>query len=315
MNESFWRYLIHQWVGFWGRRQSIPIINFLEGKIFAHGKKFTVSILGCTYINLPPNVYGIIVHPDGTNHRITGGLSDFPSGKYKLQYVQKNGRIGETSLVSEMTADGEKIALVILIRYQIIDPVTALEIENPVETLFATLEADTMQYIRTRNHNEIADAKDSLDGGRLLQFLRGRHNNRHQISKAFMLTGAEIKVFQGDPTFISLRQDALINERKTQNDKLDLSYAQEIERIKAEYKAVTDKWAADKRAELDTLNTRHRSQIDTIIANHHAEIETIGAKNKAAMLDVLREVNLIDEQRKRDQMWLELTSQLSITHI
>jgi len=66
---------------------------------------------------------------------------------------------------------------------------------------------------------------------------------------------------------------------------------------------------------LDTLNTRHRSQIDTIIANHHAEIETIGAKNKAAMLDVLREVNLIDEQRKRDQMWLELTSQLSITHI
>jgi hypothetical protein len=110
--------------------------------------------------------------------------------------------------------------------------------------------------------------------------------------------GIELKAFQGDPTFVSLRQGARVEEVKVHNDKLRLGYEQEIERIRAEYKAVMEKRIADNRAELETMTVKQR-----------AEIETINGKHRAEMLDVLHQVRLVEEQTKRDQMREQLAIQ------
>jgi len=298
MNQSFFHTLSQKWIVFWGSNQGVSEIDFPEKTIVIAGDSFGVGLLKCFYINLPPNAYGVLIYPDGSRHRVNGGLLDLPIGRYSLSYIYKNIKTNEVSPVSEMTTDGEKISLSILVRYQISDPITILDIDNPVDTFFSAIETDVMQYIRTHDHTDIADSKDNQSSSNLFSFVLERHKKRHQLSRAFALMGIELKAFQGDPTFVSLRQGARVEEVKVHNDKLRLGYEQEIERIRAEYKAVMEKRIADNRAELETMTVKQR-----------AEIETINGKHRAEMLDVLHQVRLVEEQTKRDQMREQLAIQ------
>ena len=245
MQQSYWDYLTGEWVSFWGRRRGSSEVEFDPRTLSVFGRQFQISfLLGADYINLPPNAYGILVHPDGTNHRVNGGIQRLPSGQYTLYYVDNHNRANDIDLISEMTQDGEKISLRICIHYRVIDPLILTEIKDPVETLLTTISADVLQYIRTRNRSEIADSAQEKNGGQLFRFILERHNGRFPLSRAFILTGLELKEFIGDQTFVAMRRDARVDEMKNQLEKARTEYHQELERMGIKHKTEMEKNAA-----------------------------------------------------------------------
>lgn len=245
MRQSYWDYLTEEWVSFWGRRRGSGEVEFDPRTLSVFGRQFQVSfLLGKEYINLPPNAYGILIHPDGTNQRVNGGSQRLSSGQYTLYYIDNHNRANDIDLISEMTQDGEKISLRVCIHYRVIDPLILMEIKDPVDTLLTTISADVLQYIRTRNRSEIADSAQEKNGGQFFRFILERHNGRFPLSRAFTLTGFELKEFIGDQAFIAMRRDARIDEMKNQLEKARTEYHQELERMGTKHKTEMEKNAA-----------------------------------------------------------------------
>jgi hypothetical protein len=148
--------------------------------------------------------------------------------------------------------DGEKLTLTVMVRYHVKEPLTALRIDKPVETLIEHLQTDVAQYIRTHKHNDIADDPTTSGESKILAFFTQRHAGRSPLSQALDITGIELKEFTGDKEYINIRRNELI---KVQQDKIDieqLNRQKEIEKLKADHKVAIDsinaKAAADQTA-------------------------------------------------------------------
>ncbi len=207
-----------------GRRQGIPKIKFSERKISSPGEdiyvangfwRFITSTSGF-YLPLPSNTFGVITNPDGTSRNMEGGTYEVPPGLYSLEYVDKHERLDFTSPISEITTDGEKITIKVVFRYRVVDPLVALRIENPVETLIEQIEADGAQYIRTHDYTNIVSGFKSQGDSSLSSFFLQRHNQRYPLSKALIITGIELKDFAGDAEFVRQRRAELTNLAKAQ---------------------------------------------------------------------------------------------------
>jgi hypothetical protein len=192
-----------------------------------------------------------------------------------------------------MSTDGEKITLTVVLRYRVIDPVTALRIDRPVETLVEHVEADVAQYIRTHDHTDLADSSENQQDSKLLAFFVQRHNRRFPLSTAFIITGIELKDFSGDHEYVEMRRQASIDLKKTRIEKEQTVSQQELIQLKAQYQAAAEKSMAEHTAELKKKATEHKAEVEKIEANHQKERH-----------EILEQVKLrdIDLENKRTQL-------------
>ena len=266
-----------------GRRLGAPTVAFSGRKISTPGEDIyvTYGFLGSIastsgfYLPLPPNAFGVVIFPDGTSHNMEGGIHEAPPGLYKLQYVDKLEHLEFTSPISEMTTDGEKLTLKVILRYRVVDPIVALRIDRPVETLIEHIEADVAQYIRTHDHTDIADSSENYQDSKLLAFFAQRHNRRFPLSKAFVITSIELKDFTGDNEYVQMRRKARMDERQNKIEKEQVGYQQELGILKAQYKAENEKSMAAHTAELQKKATEHRTEIEKMEARHEKEKQEI----------------------------------------
>jgi len=302
MLKSFIRRVILDKITEKGQVEGAPIVNFLERKISVEGEDMYVGQgwlewlfwLGGFYLALPANTYGVVVYPDGTSHNLKGGLHDeVPAGVYQVYYVDKHERTDTSAPVSEMTTDGEKLTLQVILRYRVDEPVLALSIARPVETLMEHIETDVAQYIRTHDHSDIADSSDKQDS-KLFAFFSERHNRRKPLSDAISITGIELKDFTGDREYVEMRRKARMDERQNQIERQQAEYQQELNRLKALHKADNEKVAAEHTASLEKKATEHKVEIEKMEARHQKEKQDI-------LIQVqLQEIDL-DNKRKHLQ--------------
>lgn len=243
-----------------GRNQGSPTIKFDNRKIVVAGENLyagqsiflRILKANAFYLPLPSNAYGIVIYPDGTTRNLAGGLHQVQPGLYKLQYVDKHERFDVTAPISEVALDGEKLILTVMVRYRVIEPITALRIDKPIETLIEHLQTDVAQYIRTHKHNDIADSPVANGTSKILSFFVQRHADRFPLSRAIAITGIELKEFTGDKEYINIRRNDLIQQQQDEIDKQQLDRKKEIDKLKAEHKAAIDtinaKAAADQAA-------------------------------------------------------------------
>lgn len=284
-----------------GQIEGAPIVNFLDRKISVEGEDMYVGQgwlewlfwIGGFYLALPPNTYGVVVFPDGTSHELRGGLHEVPAGVYQVCYVDRHERTDTSAPVSEMTTDGEKLTLQVILRYHIDNPVLALSIARPVETLMEHIETDVAQYIRTHDHGDIADSSDKPDS-KLFAFFSERHNRRKPLSDAISITGVELKDFTGDREYVEMRRKARMDERQNQIERQQAEYQQELNRLKALHKADNERLAAEHTASQEKKATEHKVEIEKMEARHQKEKQEI-------LLQVqLQEIDL-DNKRKHLQ--------------
>ncbi len=253
-----------------GRSQGSPMVKFDNRKISVvgenlyAGERWYEELLKANafYLPLPSNAYGIVIYPDGTTRNLAGGLHEVPPGLYKLQYVDKHERFDVTAPISEMAMDGEKLTLTVMVRYRVTEPLTALRIDKPIETLIEHLQTDLAQYIRTHNHNDIADSPLANGTSKILSFFTQRHADRHPLSRAIAITGIELKEFTGDKDYINIRRNDLIQQQQDQIDKHQLDRKKEIDKLKAEHKAEMEKINSKAAAEQTALRSEilHETQ-------------------------------------------------------
>jgi len=281
-----------------GRRLGAPTVTFSGRKISIPGEdiyvKNSLSRTSGFYLALPPNAFGVVIHPDGTSENLPGGVHEVPPGLYKLQYVDKHEHLEFTSPISEMTTDGEKLTLKVIFRYSVVDPIVVLRIEKPVETLIEHIESDVAQYIRTHDHTDIADSAENHLDSKLLSFFTQRHSRRVPLSQAFRIIGIELKDFSGDNEYVQMRRKAHMDERQNKIEKEQVGYQQELGVLKAQYKAENEKNMAEHTAELKRKAAEHKAEIEKIEARHEKETKEILYQVR------LREIEL-DDKRKHLQ--------------
>ena len=285
-----------------GRRLGAPTITFSGRKISIPGEdiyvanslvRFITRTSGF-YLPLPPNAFGVVIFPDGTSHNMEGGVHEAPPGLYKLQYVDKHERLDFTSPISEMTTDGEKLTLKVVLRYRVVDPIVALRIDKPAETLIEHIEADVAQYIRTHDHTEIADVADGRDS-RLLAFFSERHKRRKPLSDAVELLGVELKEFSGDKEYVEIRRRRNTDDRQTELTRQQEGHQQEINRLKAQFKAENDRLSAALSADLNRQAAEQKAEIENIEARFKTEKDEILYKVR------MQEIELEDRRQRWDR--------------
>jgi hypothetical protein len=266
-----------------GRIEGAPKVVFLEKKISIEGENiyagqgclYWFTMISGFYLNLPPNAYGVVVFPDGTSHDMSGGLHEVPPGLYKLIYVDKSERFDFLSPVSEYTTDGERLTLKVILRYRVNDPLIALGISRPIETLIEHVETDVAQYIRTHDHSDIADSSDKQGYSKLFSFFYDRHIRREPLSQAISIIGIELKEFAGDKDYVEMRRKARMEERKNEIEKEQVGYLQDLGILKGKFKAENEKAIAEHTAEMERKATEQRSEIEKIEARHEKEKQEI----------------------------------------
>ncbi|MBI5955168.1 MAG: hypothetical protein HY865_26220 [Chloroflexi bacterium] len=271
-----------------GRAEGAPIVNFPERTISVEGEDIYVGqgwvewflLVSGFYLALPPNTYGVVVYPDGKVRKLPGGMYEAPAGVYRIHYVDNHERTDVSEPVSELTTDGEKLTLKIIVRYRVIEPILALEIANPVETMMVHIETDVAQYIRTHDHSDIADSSEK-GGRKIFNFFSERHNSRVPLSKAISILGVELKEFAGDKEYVEMRRQVRKDERQIQAGKRLEELQQEFDQLKAMNKAENERLAAE-----------HVAKLAKAEAEHKAEKEKIEANHEKAMQDILHDVNL-----------------------
>jgi hypothetical protein len=154
-----------------------------------------------------------------------------------------------------MALDGEKLTLTVMVRFRVIEPITTLRIDKPIETLIEHLQTDLSQYIRTHKHNDIADSPAANGTSKILSFFIQRHADRFPLSRAIAITGIELKEFTGDKEYINIRRNDLIQKQQDEIDKQQLDRKKDIEKLKAEYKVTIDTINAKAAADQDALRS------------------------------------------------------------
>lgn len=266
-----------------GRRRGVPTIIF-EGKqvsidggmvLIREGWSWLTGVSGF-YLSLPANTWGVLTHPNGTQQAIPGGLCELPPGLYKLQYIDQQGHHEYTNRISEVSSDGEKLTLSLLIHYRVTNPLAVCQIDRPVETLMANIETDLAQYIRIHAHNEIAENNNDREQGKIHRFFLARHQRRHLPSRAITIEGIEIKEFTYDEEYFNIRRDRALQQQKDENAAEELKRKREIERIHAEHNLEIERLTTSAKAEMQALQGRILDETRA----REIELERIQMKDK-----------------------------------
>lgn len=251
--QKAWNDLVKLWLEYWGRRRSPLLFSFPENEVMTPEGTFRVSIwTQAIYLNLHPTLYAVAISPDGTPQKLKGGYN-FPlaPGLHVIHFIDKRDRKGHIPKTSETTQDGAIISLELIITYRVSDPIKLLEIEQPVVTIFSFIQSDLKEYIRTHRYDEIFGSGDgqSIDSDKLVQYIKQRHVERHQVARVFAVTNVAVEAREGDPKLTEIRKNFQVQQKQNiastellkQNQELDRKVAAqeaEIKRINAQAEVV-----------------------------------------------------------------------------
>lgn len=234
---------------FQGRKRLAIRYPFENDQITAPGQPMRIHWLwNAAYLNLHPTHYAVAIAPDGRVIHLRGGYNfPLPAGRYILHFVDRQNRVLVMPRVSETTRDGSQVSLELVVTYRVIDPIKALEVQQPVETLRIFVSSDLKEFIRSHNYDEIVGGSHGrgVDSTRVANYIKDQHSGRHQMSKLFFIADIAVEEQIGDPTLSEIRenfqreqrQNAATSELFKQKQELETRVASqeaEIQQIKAQ---------------------------------------------------------------------------------
>lgn len=291
---SLWNDIGKFWLELWGRGRPTPCYPFSDNEIASPGMPIYVSPLWhATYLNLHPTHYAVAVAPDGRFINLKGGYNyPLPAGQYILHYVDKQNRISTVPRISEKTLDGSQVSLELVITYRVADSVKALEVQQPVNTLFLFIQSDLKELVRSHKHDEIVGSSDgrTAEKGLVARYIKEQHAGRYPISKLFSILDIMVEEKTGDPKLMEIRESFQTEQRQNiakaellkQNQDLERKVAAqeaEIQRIKAESEA----------AQQDIIQTVQLQKIELEKARMRLQIQQ--AKTMRAMDAIVQAVS------------------------
>jgi hypothetical protein len=241
-----WDYFRRLWLVFFGRRNLAEPYVFSSHEVISPAFIFHVSyLLQGIYLNLHPTLYAVCIFADGSRKRFDEGglIIPFPSGNCTLHYVDKTDRQSESLKITENTLDAARIALTVKITYRVLDPIKIFDIQKPVETLFAQVQADLKEYIRTRLYEDLIGNDDNqvIDSGLVAKYIKQQHGARYPMSQVFTIGDVVVQEKEWDPVFFEKRKSyqsqVVDSESKMKTQELNKKIAsQEAEMQKIQYK-------------------------------------------------------------------------------
>ncbi len=264
------------WVESQGRKRPAPRYSFPSNQIVSPEIEMYISPLWqAIYLNLHATHYAVAVGPDGRVIHLQGGYNfPLPDGHYTLHLIDKQDRMFEMPRISETTRDGAQISLDLIITYRVIDPIRALNVQQPVDMLLAFITADLKEFIRSHDYDDIiGDNKEhTIENELVSHHIKNQHTSRHQISKLFWIENIVVKEKIGDPKLTEIRGDFQVRQRQfVANSEL----------------------------------TKQNQELEKKVASQDAEIKQIKAKSEADQQEIMQKMKM-EFERAKAEMQAEL---------
>jgi hypothetical protein len=228
-----------------GRRKSALRFPFPDNEVVSSSYLMMVSPLWNGYfLNLHPSQFAVAIAPDGQLVNVRGGYNELSPGRYILHYIDRQNRVSVLPRTSEATLDGAQVSLELIITYRVADPLRAMEAQQPVDTLFAFIQSDLKEFIRTHKYDEIVGDKAgrAVDHGLVSRYIRDQHLGRENLSKIFRIADIVVEGRTGDPKLTQIQEDFQVQQRQnvaqTELQKQNRELAEKVEAQQAEIKRI-----------------------------------------------------------------------------
>ncbi|MEW5830922.1 MAG: hypothetical protein AB1846_18675 [Chloroflexota bacterium] len=298
MAENSWDYLVRAWVEYWGKRRPSQPITFPENEIVVRGSGFRVGdFTGAVYLNVDPNVYIVLTTSDGNLLQVPGGYNRLEPGFYLRHYVDKRTRtITLPEVITATTLDGAKASITLTISYGATDPVRAMKLSRPVETLFTFIKIDAGEYIKKHTHDQIVSNENAAgtEKDNITQYILQQHSTHHAVNRVFAITDIDPQPW-GDQKLMGIRLEDRQSTARLELDHKIQGLEQKI---------------AEKEAEIRKIKAQAGTDIQKIEAQTNAEIQKLKAEAEAT---IEAQRNELEKQRRAWQHQQELD--MSISHV
>lgn len=273
------------WLVWSGRNKPAPRYIFAETEIVSVGYPRKVSDLWqATFLNLHPTHYGVAIGPDGRIINLKGGYNPLPPGRYTIHYVDKQNRVNHLPRTGETTYDGFHVALELVITYRVIDPIKALEVQQPVETLLHFVQSDLKEFIRSHKYDQLVGDMEGnkLENEQIARCIKEQHASRHQLSRLFLIADVVVNEKIGDLKVTEIREKYQIDQRQLAAQSEMQRQNQELARKVAEQEAEIRRMKLEAEAGLqDTMRKLEMQRIE--LENTRADFQQRQEKWMRAM--------------------------------
>lgn len=236
------------WLESRGRNKPAQRHIFQDNEIVSTPEQISVSsLMNATYLRLHPTHYAVAIGPDGQLLKLRGGYNALAPGKYNIHYVDKQSRVVTIPRTGETTRDGFQVALSLVVTYQVIDPIKAIEVQQAVDTLIHFIQSDLKEFIRSRKYDQLMGDADGqkVENDQVALFIKEQHAGRYPLSKLFLLSDIVVQEKSGDPKVIEWLGKQQINQRQFAAQSEMQKHNQELE------KRITEQEAAIKQIKVD----------------------------------------------------------------
>ena len=214
------RSLSQRWIEYWGKKHPPNLVSFPERNIIVSEERRRVwSIFGAAFFNADPNAYIVLTSPEGDLIAVKGGYNPLEPGSYLQNYVDKHIRTDTLPEITETTLDGAEIAVSLAVSYHVQDPIKAMRLDNPINTLFSHIQYDSREFIKKHLHDDILGRENAIgsDHDDLSKYIIHQHNKHHDVARVFTIVEIAVQR-RGDPKLLDIR---LQDRQETANLELD----------------------------------------------------------------------------------------------
>ncbi len=279
-----------EWLEWTGKDKAAPQYKFKENEIVSPPYPRRVSRLWQgTYVNLHPTHFAVAISPDGRMTNLKGGYNMLSPGSYNIHYVDKQNRVNPIPRAEETTLDGFKVAMELVISYRVVDPIMALEVQNPVDMLLRLIHANLKEFIRSHKYEQIVGDMEGrkIDNEQVAFNIRQQYIDQSPLAHLFYIVNVVVKERIGDPKVIEMREKYQITQKQLDNQRTLQTMNQELEKKIADQDALIKQIKA--KSALEQQNTLQQVEMQKI------ELEKSRADFKYRQENWGRAVNAIVE--------------------
>ena len=298
------------WLEWRGKDKAAPQYKFQDNEIVSPPYFRKVSRFSqATFVNLHPTHFAVAISPDGRMINLKGGYNQLSPGYYNIHYVDKQNRVNHIPRTAETTLDGFQVAMELVVSYRVIDPIKALEVQSPVDTLLRLVQANLKEFIRSHKYEQIAGDLEGhkIDNDQVAVYIKEQHFDRSPLAKVFYILDVVVKERIGDPKVIEMREKYQISQKQLDNQKALQTLNQDLEKKVADQDALIKQIKANSAAtqqniiqqmemqkiELETARAdlKYRQEIGTKAVD--AIVQTLSNQTyppDSAEYDVIREL-------------------------
>jgi hypothetical protein len=230
-----------EWLEWSGKDKAAPQYKFKENEIVSPPYPRRVSRLWqATYVNLHPTHFAVAISPDGNMTNLKGGYNRLTPGSYNIHYVDKQNRVNPIPRADEITLDGFKVAMELVISYRVVDPIMALEVQNPVDMLLRLIQANLKEFIRSHKYEQIVGDMEGrkIDNEQVGSLIRQQYIDQSPLAHLFYIVNVIVKERIGDPKVIEMREKYQISQKQLDNQRTLQTMNQELEKKIADQDAL-----------------------------------------------------------------------------